>query len=67
MRVSIRRLGVEPSMPSSRSAATRLCGHTSHIGCCSACQRAQLNRWAEQLRQAQEARFARNPAAPAGL
>jgi hypothetical protein len=36
----------------------RSCGHSDHVGTCSACQRVQLRRWAEQLRQAQEARVA---------
>ena len=25
------------------------CGHTRHVGTCSACQRAQLAKWQEQL------------------
>jgi hypothetical protein len=41
------------------AAAGRPCSHTRHIGSCSACQRAQLARWAEQLRLAEVARFAR--------
>jgi hypothetical protein len=28
------------------------CGHTRHVGTCPACQRAQLDRWGSQLREA---------------
>jgi hypothetical protein len=31
--------------------AAKACGHTTHVGTCSACQRAQLAKWREQLAQ----------------
>jgi len=30
---------------------SKACGHTTHVGTCSACQRAQLAKWREQLAQ----------------
>jgi hypothetical protein len=29
----------------------KACGHTAHVGTCSACQRAQLAKWQAQLAQ----------------
>lgn len=29
----------------------KACGHTTHVGPCAACQRAQLAKWREQLAQ----------------
>jgi hypothetical protein len=29
----------------------KACGHTTHVGTCAACQRAQLAKWREQLAQ----------------
>jgi hypothetical protein len=31
--------------------AAKACGHTAHVGTCSACQRAQLAKWRDQLAQ----------------
>lgn len=31
--------------------AAKPCGHTSHVGTCAACQRAQLAKWRDQLAQ----------------
>lgn len=41
----------------SGTGTVRACGHAEHVGTCPECQRAQLGRWAEQLRQAENARF----------
>jgi hypothetical protein len=67
MNINLRRAGGGSERPSSRSPRTSSCGHVRHIGCCPACQRVQLARWAEQLREAQEARLGHGPASPAGL
>ncbi len=32
-----------------RPHVAKPCGHTRHVGTCSACQRAQLSRWQDQL------------------
>jgi len=31
--------------------AAKACGHAAHVGTCSACQRAQLAKWRDQLAQ----------------
>ena len=31
--------------------SAKVCGHTAHVGTCSACQRAQLAKWRDQLAQ----------------
>ncbi len=39
-----------------RPAPCKPCGHARHVGTCSTCQRAQLERWNTQLAQALPAR-----------
>ncbi len=34
-------------------SAGKACGHPGHVGTCSSCQRAQLDRWNLQLAQVQ--------------
>lgn len=41
---------------SHRPAGGKSCGHARHVGTCSTCQRAQLERWSVQLAQARPAR-----------
>jgi len=43
---------LDRSSQSHRPAAAKACGHPRHVGTCSCCQRAQLERWNLQLAQA---------------
>jgi hypothetical protein len=61
MKLTLSRPRTLPAVPIVHRATARACRHTRHVGCCSECQRAQLARWDEQLRQVERARFAPRP------
>jgi hypothetical protein len=40
-----------PAVRGALGQSAKACGHTAHVGTCSACQRAQLAKWRAQLAQ----------------